>query len=220
MKQFPDADYPLLLSATPSFENEWKQADLRVMVIGISTNGWYREKRNVYESPSAKGIEELMTAYEQFYFNGGNWHYGQVFWNYFYSLQELLQFRLRKKISFIWNNVHKVDAERQLLEEEHFNVLAEEIRILNPDVIIGWGLDHRSVLLRRLFGEQPYAEDKVSAIAPDGNKTFLFYHIKNFKAAIADNLTHVFLTYHPNARRNAGIKLKLMIDEIVPRVLP
>lgn len=214
--EFSRRSHPHLISMTDSFEKEWSGADLRIMLVGISTNGWGQKDYDVYSGPAESAIDGLMEEYEKFYFDGGNWHYAQVFWNYVYSLQELLKYRLGQKVSLIWSNVHKTDPGKWSAEQDHFNVLEGEVAILQPDMIILFGLDTRHTFHRRLSRSEINWDDHEAWSDQYPDKPFLFYNIpgENYRHA-SERLKHVVVTYHPNARGDAGIKMKLLVDEIV-----
>ncbi|PBQ34577.1 hypothetical protein CNR22_23290 [Sphingobacteriaceae bacterium] len=218
LKQDGDKDFehPHLLSVSPEFEDQWNAADIRIMVFGISTNGW-DTKTKIYNVADEQGINALMDMYEDFYFKGGNWRYGNAFWNYFYAFQELLQFNLKKDISLIWNNVYKISPEQVELEQSLFNVSVEEIKIFKPNIIMVLGTDASDVLHKRIDGNTvDWNEHKKTYLDPDTEKEkLLYYSVSGEEYPIfKDFLKKVFITYHPNARGEAGIKMKLMLDEL------
>jgi len=213
--EFANRSHPHLISLTDSFEKDWNEAELRIMLTGISTNGWGQKNYAIYTGPSELAVASLMDQYEEFYFKGGNWHYAQVFWNYVYALQELLGYRLNKKVRLIWNNVHKTDPRKQNVEQELFSVLHGEVSILQPDVILLFGLDTRNVLHTRLSEKQIDWSEYESWSDHYTDKPFLFYNVPGQLYSSASNrLKNVIVTYHPNARGDAGIKMKLLLDEL------
>ena len=54
-------------------EDEYKNADIRLLIYGQETNGWY-EKGN-------GSIEEITALYDGFFNEGDCWNYGGPFWN-------------------------------------------------------------------------------------------------------------------------------------------
>ncbi|MCK6639917.1 MAG: hypothetical protein L6Q81_07505 [Bacteroidia bacterium] len=210
-------NHPHLLSIDQEFDNKWNTADLRIMIFGISTNGWgSKEDFDVYYEPANKSVNHLMSLYRSFYFDGGNWRYGQVFWNYIFSIQEILSYRLQKKVQVIWNNVYKTEPSNHELESQLFNVTAEEINILQPDIILLLGLKCNNVLHSRLSSKEIWWESHEVWDDHNGEQTFLYYDIpREYYSHLSDRLKHMIITYHPNARGDsAGIKLKLFLDKL------
>lgn len=126
---------PLLLKI---IEEEYEQADLKVMIFGQETWGWHE---------FSTSIEEGMNRYENFFvtnFTQGKKKgaFRQAF-NYFKT--ELNNHFKDKKIYYVWNNISKigrndkktgVTTDIRNLERNHFNVIAKEVSILKPDIII------------------------------------------------------------------------------------
>lgn len=54
-------------------EEEFKNADIRLMIYGQETNSWY-EKEN-------GSIDDILTLYDGFFNKGDCWKYGGQFWN-------------------------------------------------------------------------------------------------------------------------------------------
>jgi hypothetical protein len=212
---------PHLLSTTDEFEDEWNQADIRLMIFGIKTNGWRGEEDMFSISNNRKAINNLMKLYEDFYFREGNWDYGQPFWNYFYSIHELLKFRLNKKISVIWNNVYKLEDAPAEIESQHFNVTLDEVSIFCPNVIIQMGFQNNvhNIFLSKL------SDSRQSSISiddyADWDKDKALYSINTYDleekqySEIKKYVKKMIITYHPNAHGKAGIKMKYLIEKLV-----
>lgn len=212
------AMFPHLLSINDEQATKWEKAELRVIVFGMSTNGWGKEfiDQNLYNLPAEEAINKLMNLYERFYFEDGNWKYGQVFWNYIYCIREILQFRLNKNVEFMWNNVVKTFPGNYETEKEYFQVISDEIQILNPDVIILMGLGYVHHLFEILSSEQ-YDE-----VGEDVHEDEIFLFSKFSKADLTKanpNLKQVIFTYHPNARGDSGIKMKYFIEKLTASLL-
>lgn len=218
--EFQKFHHPHLLSLNDEFEMEWCESDLKIMIFGISTNGW-GEQDNIYGLKNEQAINQLMNQYEDFYFNNGNWLYGQVFWNYFYSIHELLKQRLDKKVSIMWNNLYKVHPEMREVEDEFFNLTLNEIKILQPDVIMLLGLGERENFHSRLSAA-PVNFDEYEIWHEEEDKkknAFLYYSIdEKMYDEIKQHVKKIIITYHPNARGNGGIKMKLMLEKLVPEL--
>jgi hypothetical protein len=235
---YDEFQHPYLLS-TPKegeweWEEEWKKADIKLMIFGIQTNGWImcvddiekNEKKEYYVYSSNdynKSITGLMDKYEEFYFNGGNWAHGH-FWNYFYAIQELLKYHLKdKKVSVIANNVFKIEKAPIDIEENSFNVILDEIKIFKPNVIIqmGYSNDVHNQFLSKVSNNKKYKNmDEYS----QWDKDHLLYIIKgeelddNDFSELKESVKVIISTYHPNSRSrksNTGIKLKYLIEKTV-----
>lgn len=132
--------YPLLLYVFPGYT----MARFRLMIIGKSTAGWTRYGEDLGDDP----IRKLMKEYEAFRLGLGKTVDNPLspFWcvvRYIYS-------RLNPdapSLGFVWNNIIKVDQERDNVSREPeediaenvcrvFPVLPREIEILRPDVVI------------------------------------------------------------------------------------
>lgn len=200
-----------LLSTDEGFEKRWASAKTRVMIFGIATNGWGRMDK-VYELPDSVGINQLMNNYEEFYFGGGNWRYGHPFWNYFYSIKELLSYKLDGSVEVIWSNVHKIHPKMQELESRLFDVTPTEIRLFNPDIILLLGKGDRNLFMNRIKDFNVVFKKDVTY--KEDTKEKILYHEYD---CIDDRwrMKKIFVTYHPNAYGESGIKLKLMLDNIV-----
>jgi len=213
-------DYPHLLSTTESFETKWRDADLKLMIFGINTNGWGNDK-NVYTITSEEALKTLMDQYESFYFGNGNWKYGQVFWNYFYCFEELLKTKLNKKVSIIWNNLYKTSPQLWDVENNHFNLALDEIDILKPNVIMLWGSGEIGRFHEKLSGKPVnFVDYEIWHEGGDErNDPFLYYDMdKSLYDRINKSVKKIIVTYHPNARGGGGMKIKLLMDELIPQL--
>lgn len=145
------AAHPLLIKV----RDEYEQSDIKIMICGQETDGWNGEFGNI--DSKDKDIDFLMDDYEAYFYNDKDYkhHYkGRLkrknkrsFWNRknFKYFQENLKDFEDKKIAFIWNNLSKIGnstnrgkatKEVQKLEEKHFKLFDEELKILCPDIII------------------------------------------------------------------------------------
>ncbi|GAB4202474.1 MAG: hypothetical protein Fur0023_08350 [Bacteroidia bacterium] len=200
---------PHLLSTTEKFEKEWSESDIKMMIFGIKTNSWGADEDTIKDEDA---IKHLMKSYEKFYFKGGNWKYAQTFWNYFYCIHELLKCRLNKKISVIWNNVHKIEGAPQEIEDQYFNVTLEEVKIFRPNVILLLGINERDTLLSKILGKINFNVDEYR------NKDKSLYSLNtsnlSLEPEVKEYLKKIIITYHPNAHGKGGIKMKYLIEHL------
>ncbi|WP_027721183.1 hypothetical protein [Maridesulfovibrio zosterae] len=144
---------PFLLSFN---ETLLAQADLRVMIFGQETKGWGDE---LLPPPV-----DIMTIYNKFFcqqeFYKG---YGRSsFWKAFRYFKKQLTEKIprKKSIYFSWNNINKigrplgktgVDAEVRNIERKTFSVIAAEVNLFTPDIVIFLTGPHRDKDIRHHF---------------------------------------------------------------------
>lgn len=135
--------HPLLIKTNKEYEN----ADLKIMFFGQETFFWGGENNDgIFE----EGIEmdSLFNLYDTFYLQRGYEQYGKPFWNFVRNLRR----NSPKNSDYIWNNVLKIGKcssgtpQQGLINYtfEYFNVIPQEIDILEPDVLLflsGHGYD-------------------------------------------------------------------------------
>jgi hypothetical protein len=126
---------PLLLYIN---EEEYKAADIKIMVYGQETNDW--------EGPFQNYIEKTTTYYDEFLNQGECWNYGGQFWNGVSRFISLLQEKYpNKKISLVWNNLVKIGKCNEKgfppdyiyeAERNSFHVAKDELKILQPSIVL------------------------------------------------------------------------------------
>ena len=176
---------PFLLSIEN--EDQYKDADLRVMIFGQETNGWYEKN-----DPS---IENLQKLYNEFFHGGECWNYGGQFWNGFKRLKSSINSRIpNKKIEFIWNNIVKIGKRKEKgfppdyiyeIERQFFNVTQKEYQVLKPEVVIFFTGPNYDVIIKDKFGELVYSECSLFTTRELAKIDFL-------------ETKYCFRTYHPN----------------------
>lgn len=121
---YDGCSYPLLIS---TWEGE---PTPKALFFGQETNGW----------GESESIEGLMENYRRFDL-GVN--YPSLFWKYLWAMSDKLG--LRGDHPFLWNNINKIgnvdskgrpDEKVTELENKHFNVLAEELEAVKPEVCV------------------------------------------------------------------------------------
>lgn len=144
--QQPSSTYtnPLVLKIK---EEEWGKADLKVMIFGQETLGWGKDKDG--KPTFSTSLDDGLQRYEQFYNERCNIKRMKksVFFTGIARLSHALQrqpFLADKNISYVWNNISKIGKQNATsinpsvreLERQHFKVIADEVKILTPDVVI------------------------------------------------------------------------------------
>lgn len=195
---------PLLLSI--GNEEEFKNADIRLIVFGQETNNWYEEFHNE--------IIHIIGKYDEFYNSGGCWSYGGQFWNGVARFIAMLQEKYpNKKISLIWNNIVKIGKFNDKgfppdyvyeVEREHFSVIKNELKILQPTVVLFLtGPNYDSVIVDN-FGDLAFTK------LPTG------FSERQIARLSLTGIPFAFRTYHPNYlwRNDINSYFESIIDKI------
>ena len=195
---------PLLLYIN---EDDYKNADIKIMIFGQETNDWEGNFQN--------DINICLDTYDDFFNANDCFSYGGQFWNGFNRFLTLLQNEFpNKKISSVWNNVIKIGNSGRdknyppeyiyNIENEKFKVISSEIEILRPDIILflsgpNYDLELKNSLNEAVFSElsEDFTERKLAKIK-----------YKNYK--------NVFRTYHPNYLWRNGIDT--YFNEIIKKI--
>lgn len=206
-----EAAYPLLIKVG----DEYKTADIRVMIVGQETDGWIGQLTN-----GTKSIDGTMETYYNYLYNINNGcneknlkaKTKRPFWNrknFRYFEEELAKIDTNKKFAFIWNNISKIGNDgdnfrgkqkenvRELEKQCFSGIFEKELEILNPNIIIF------------VTGNRP--PPVKHDLLPTGLKevTQVIFH-EQFSNIIAVK------TYHPNAKIKGGKKhIKKYIVEFI-----
>jgi hypothetical protein len=127
------ATNPLMLKCPSG----WEEADQRIMIFGQETNYWANECGN--KAVFSGKIERTIKVYDDFYLS--NKMYNSPFWNEFRRIKK--ESGKVRKVSVAWNNIVKIGKlgtgnvpAINKITKNHFNVIAKEIEILKPDVLV------------------------------------------------------------------------------------
>lgn len=176
---------PLLLSID---EEEYRNADIRIMFYGQETNSWYDSFN--------PNMQFTLKEYENFYLSGTAMKgYGGHFWNGINRFKKLFQKKYPdKKLAFVWNNIIKIGNEARnanrppaytyKVEREYFSVIKEEIEILRPDVLLFLTGPNYDSILKDNFGNVE------KSTVPGFKQRALVQVMKHSN-------TNAFRTYHP-----------------------
>lgn len=170
---YDGCSYPLLIS---TWEGE---PTPKAMFFGQETNGW----------GDSESIEGLMENYRRFDL-GGN--YPSLFWKYLWAMSNKLG--LRGDHPFLWNNINKIgnvaskgrpEEKVTELENKHFNVLAEELEAVKPEVCVFFtGPNYDGDIMAKL--------PDVEFIPVEGYESRWFAQLKSKHLP-----EHSFRIYHP-----------------------
>jgi hypothetical protein len=123
-------------------------SDIKVVIFGQETDGWHK---NFPDKVSPLSVDELMDKYQEYYYKSpkSSKKNKRPFWNkknFKYFENEISKyFELQgKKSAFIWNNISKIGktttgkATRDIRKAEltHFKIIENELKILDPDIVI------------------------------------------------------------------------------------
>lgn len=195
---------PLLLMVDENFVN----ADLKIMFFGQETNFWLAERN---DGAFLGEIQPVIDLYKGFYLEGYCYKYGGQFWNGISKFKKLINAKIPdKRIGFIWNNVVKIGKcdkgfphEINDIAIKHFNVIFEEIKIVQPDIMVfmsGPNYDHE---IKKILGEY-----KTTQIGSFSKRQLCKMEFENLPTSIR--------TYHPNYLWRNGIDkyFNAIVDEI------
>ena len=188
---YDGCSYPLLLST-------WDEEPTpKAMFFGQETNGW----------GDSETIDGLMAGYRRFNL-GAN--YPTLFWQYLWSMSDKLG--LTGNHPFLWNNVNKVgkvgskgrpEATVTELENKYFNVTADELEAVKPEVCV--------------FFTGPNYDEDIRAKLPDveflpieGYESRWFARLKS--KHLPENS---FRTYHPGYGNREYEWYQGVMDKIV-----
>jgi hypothetical protein len=135
-----DCDGPFLM-AEPSLE--FQEAEHRLLVVGQETNGWV----GGFGGSSEADIDHCLDTFKKF-------NFGERYRNLFFPYARELASELTGGTHWMWSNLFKFgkasgkgapSGKVNELELKHFNVLQEEIKIVNPTCVVfmtGPNYDH------------------------------------------------------------------------------
>ena len=204
--------YPLLIKIKD--EAKYKNADLRIMIFGQETNRWETEvsKMEIPTEESCKYIGETVDEFMKAHIK----HRSKAdlktpFWIAFKKLNELTS---EINCEVIWNNIYKIGNREKnknrpheqirKLENEYFDVIHDEISILQPDVLLFLTGPSYEARVNKKFGIDAY--QSISNIEKR----------KLAKISISNGIP-AYRTYHPGHLNRKGFLkeyLKLIIEDI------
>ena len=118
-------------------EEEYKNADFRIMFVGQETNDW--------DSVFHANLDIVLNVYQDFT-SGRRFAHKGHFKNHINRFLNLIEQKYpNKKTEWVWNNIVKIGRAEEKgyppneiinIEREYFNIFKEELRILKPNIII------------------------------------------------------------------------------------
>jgi hypothetical protein len=188
---------PLLLYMQGRTEGgeDYSEADIRVMVFGQETNGWWT---SLPKTNSFANIEMLIDKYDEGFNTDGIFLLKTPFWKGFDKFRKMLGEKYPgKKIRYVWNNIVKIGKADGKgctpdyiynIEREHFSIIAEEVKIINPNVILfltGPKYDNKiadNFEQLQYSAISPFSENELAELSiPDVDFAFRMYHPNYFR---------------------------------------
>ena len=211
--------YPLFIHPTDEYIN----SDIKIMIFGKETNGWY----GIYGEDVNKDVESIMGEYNEFFGTKDCYKRGGQFWKMFkYLINEINKNNKEKKIGYLWNNLVKAGKDskgfpRNWYEEiikPYFNkLILKEIDILKPDYIVFFTGPNSSNgpydnVLNNIFRKPDGSKPNRKEINGFTERELCEIEIKNVKKS--------FRTYHPTylLRNNKQKPYKDFIKKIVDEI--
>lgn len=191
-------------------EDEFKNADIRVMIFGQETNGWFDGSMTANVDSN---LPPILNCYNKFYNGGECWSYGGQFWNGFSKFWTMLEAKYpNKKIRYVWNNIVKIGKSENKgfppdyiyeVERTHFAVIKDELQIIKPNVVLFLTGPNYDNIISDNFGQLTYSE------IPSFSQ-------RQLSKVSLPGVDYAFRTYHPNYlwRNNIESYFNSIINEI------
>jgi len=206
--------YPLLLNIN---EENYHNADLRIMVFGQETNSWeHKVHSDIPINQSIDFVEQTVLTFMDHYSRFLNDKVNKKskkspFWNAHNKICKSLGDR---NVEIVWNNIYKIGNElknhnrphsniRQM-ENENFDVISNEIEILKPDVLIFFTGPDYDARVNKKF--QINRTIEVSSTIP----------VRELAKFSLENKILSYRTYHPRylQQKHKMDYLKFIINEL------
>lgn len=191
---------PLLIQLKD--EKRYEGSTLKVMVLGQETNGW---AEGGIASDFTSSPQSTMNAYTNFFSDGEEVKWRGPFWNETKRFIAMLkQAHYGKTIGYTYNNIVKIGKgqgagfpgeEAFKIELETFNVIEEEIKILQPNLMLFFTGSYDNRI------EQQLGKFDLLPLADNRNVSRITFN-KNF---FEDYTPTAYRTYHPRQLYKKGI---------------
>lgn len=192
LSRYRETSYPLLIEPPEGYP----AAPVRLMIIGQQTDGWEPlDNTGLRRDRLAGLVPELTRLYTRFGLGAGRRH--SPFWQASHHIYRFLN-PDGPENTFVWGNLSRVDLHGQRPPApveaawlQRFNLLPDEIRILQPDVV--------------MFFTGPYYDDLLHGTFP-GAELEEVPLADGFVARVShrDLPEQTYRAYHPNYLRQSG----------------
>ena len=186
-------------------EEEYLNADIRVIIYGQETNGWFGGFNT--------DINFILDCYNKFYNSGKCWNYGGQFWNGFRKFWTMLEEKFpNKKIRYIWDNIVKIGKSDGKgfppdyiyeVERNHFSIIKDELKILKPNIVLFFTGPNYDRFIADNFGQLSY-----TALSS--------FNSRQLAKISLSGTDFAFRTYHPNYlwRNDIDSFFRVILNEI------
>jgi len=187
------------------WEEQYFKSKHRLVIFGQETNGWYSDYMK-----SDEDIRKNIQVYKDFQL-GAN--YNSNFWRYAHRIN--LKLNGFEELNFIWMNVNKFGRDsakgkpdKIVLDNEvkYYNLLADELAILQPEVCI--------------FFTGPFYDQDIKNKLSDLNfQEFCDFNQRKLARLTSKHLPkHSYRTYHPGYGNRIKMRYEKMLDAIIEDV--
>jgi hypothetical protein len=165
---------------------DYEKVRRKILFVGKETYGWIDTMQN----SEYLTVDYLMESYEEFCFAKNYSSRGSPFWRFVNKLHENVN-GPEFPTGLLWTNFSKCDSrgttpghDLQRANDIGFSMIKDEIKIINPDVVVfitGWSYEYQ---FQRVFQGLQYATIEENYI---------------YKCNHVDLPNKTFMTMHPNA---------------------
>ena len=184
------------------WEEQYLKSKHRLVVFGQETKGWYSDYMN-----SEEEIRKNIQMYKDFSLGA---EYNSPFWQYAHWFnKELNEF---DEQNFVWLNINKFGSdsgvgrpEQEVLDDEvrFYNLLADELSILKPDVCL-------------FFTGPNYDQDILRKLPDVKFHEFGGFGLREVARLSSKHLPlHSYRTYHPGYGNRISDSYQRMLDAIM-----
>lgn len=197
---------PLLLRI--GNEEGMEKSDIRLMIFGQETFGWYDKEYGRCET-----VSDVQDLYDEFFNNEEYQERGGTFFKGVEKIRKALNDKFPdKKIDFVWNNILKTGVietsgtpQQHIIElqRKHLLVIPQEIEILKPDIVIFFTGPNYDTFIKDNFGEVKYEA------LPD-------FEDRELSRLTIPGIKFSYRTYHPNylLRNDIDYYIETIVNDI------
>lgn len=197
-----DYSSPLLLKVDTE---KWLCADVKIMIFGQETKGW------AMPSSGEDKVLALMDQYYNFFYSKGrkNSPRNKTFFQGFDRVSSCIKnspIYKNKSVDIIWNNINKVGKKKGTgvkdnirdIERSYFNVIAEEIKLLQPDLLIFFTGPNRDGDIKHNLSEFDIKMN-IKETGPYGKRAIKGKYVLIDMCSFDDHHYKAIRLYHPAA---------------------
>ncbi|WP_439516799.1 hypothetical protein [Sediminibacterium sp.] len=179
-----EIDGPLIMNA---WEEDYLNSQIKLLFIGQECDEWIGETIDKFEDLKNRYVDFKLSK------NGTR----TTFWQYVYYVNSILNPSNKDGNNFLWTNVSKfcmwngkpLDWTTHKATVKHFNCLKEEIKIVNPDVVLFFSGPNYDDKIKIQFETEVIFEQLSDEIP-----------LRELAVLFNENLPkHTYRTYHPKA---------------------